>query len=187
MKHARETLVSSGKLNTGMTMAEIMGCLPGGKRALFAKYHLGGCSSCAFSDEETLADLCSRSGLVAEEVLMHLLASHEHDKAMWISPLEVSKSQGDFLWIDMRTREEFEGVPLAGASFSNQELQQTLFAEPPEKPILLFDHSGQDVLDHVAWFRGHGLDQTFGLLGGIDQWAAEIDSSIRRYRLEFDR
>jgi rhodanese-related sulfurtransferase len=42
------------------------------------------------------------------------------------------------------------------------------------------------VLDQVAWFRGHGLNETYGLRGGIDAWSQEIDKSIPRYRVEMD-
>ena len=167
-------------------MGVIIESLPGAKRALFAAYHLGGCQSCAFSNEETLAQLCGRSELDPREVLAHLLASHEHDRAMWMEPAEAARRRGELTMVDLRTREEHEAVPLEGALFFTQELQQRLFAGDPEKPILLFDHRGGNVLDQVAWFRGHGLRQTFGLRGGINAWSQEVDPSVRRYRLELD-
>ena len=34
---------------------------PGAQRALFRKYHIGGCSSCGFSPNETLAGVCARN------------------------------------------------------------------------------------------------------------------------------
>src|SRR5947209_8651699 len=39
------------------TMAEVLATYPGAQRALFRKYHIGGCSSCAFEPSETLAEL----------------------------------------------------------------------------------------------------------------------------------
>lgn len=165
-------------------MGTIMETLPGAKRALFAAYHLGGCSSCAFSNDETLTDLARRSDLNAEEVLAHLMASHEHDRQMLVGPVEVKLDE----WrvIDVRTREEHEAVAIPGSEFLTQELQQKVFAGDPEIRILLYDHQGKHVLDQVAWFRGHGLKQTFGLRGGIDAWSVEVDSSLQRYRLEMD-
>ena len=67
-----------------------------------------------------------------------------------------------------------------------QELQQELFGGPTEQTIVLFDHRGREVLDHCAWFRGHGLARTYGLEGGIDAWSREIDDSVPRYRIELD-
>jgi rhodanese-related sulfurtransferase len=88
--------------------------------------------------------------------------------------------------VDLRTREEHEAVVIPGSEFFTQELQQQLFAGDPKTPILLYDHSGKNVLDQVAWFRGHGLHETYALRGGIDAWSLEIDRSIPRYRLEMD-
>jgi rhodanese-related sulfurtransferase len=173
-------------LTSASPMGLIMETLPGAKRALFAKYHLGGCQSCAFSNEETLAELCKRSELPVAEVLDHLLASHAHDSAMWMAPSLARDRLATLRLIDLRTREEHEAVSIPGSEFFTQDLQQALFAKPPTGGILLYDHSGRNVLNQVAWFRGHGLTETFGLLGGIDAWSREIDPSIPRYRIEMD-
>ena len=167
-------------------MAEILETLPGARRAIFARYHLGGCQSCAFSNEETLADLCQRSELPVDEVLAHLLASHTHDSAMWMEPSAAKENLANFRLIDLRTREEHEAVVISGSEFFSQDLQQQLFAGPSDTKILLYDHRGRNVLDQVAWFRGHGLNETYALLGGIDAWSQTIDPQIPRYRLEMD-
>lgn len=170
-------------------MGAILEALPGAKRALFARYHLGGCQSCAFSNEETLAQLAARSELDAREVVDHLLASHEHDLSMLVSPVEAKReldSETPPRLIDIRTREEFEAVAIAGSEFFTQELQQSLFAGHPDTRIFLIDHTGRNVLDLVAWFRGHGLKQTFGIQGGIDAWSQQVDPALPRYRIEME-
>lgn len=175
---------------TGDTrMGEIMDLLPGARRALFARYHLGGCSSCAFSNDETLEELCARSGQPVGEVLDHLLSSHEHDLLLLVLPVEARRqldSPAPPRLLDIRTREEHEAVAIAGSEFFTQDLQQQIFAGDPDAPILLLDHSGRNVLDMVAWFRGHGLRNTFGITGGIDAWSREVDPSLPRYRIELD-
>lgn len=171
---------------TDTPMGEILDMLPGARRALFARYHLGGCQSCAFSNEETLARLCARSELQADEVLAHLLESHAHDLQMLMEPAETREKISSLRLIDIRTREEHEAVAIAGSEFFTQDLQKQLFAGDPEARILLYDHSGRNVLDQVAWFRGHGLKNTFGLRGGIDAWSREVDPSLPRYRIEID-
>jgi rhodanese-related sulfurtransferase len=174
------------ELSSDTTMGRILETLPGARRALFARYHLGGCQSCAFSSEETLGQLCARSELPADEVLQHLLASHAHDLEMLMEPAVARDRLATLRLIDIRTREEHEAVAIAGSEFLTQELQQQLFASDKETPILLYDHSGRHVLDQVAWFRGHGLAQTHGLRGGIDAWSREVDPAVRRYRIEMD-
>ncbi len=171
-------------LTSASTMREILDTLPGATRALFARYHLGGCQSCAFSNEESLATLCERSELDVSEVFAHLLDSHEHDQAMLMEPADANFRMEKLKLIDVRTREEHEAVAIPGSAFATQDLKQSLFAHPPTEAILLYDHQGRDVLDHVAWFRGHGLAETFGLRGGIDAWSQEVDPSLMRYRLE---
>lgn len=178
--------MNPAEITPATPMGAILDALPGAKRALFARYHLGGCQSCAFAATETLAGLSERSGLDPAEVLAHLLASHEHDLAMAMEPAEAAARRGTLRWIDLRTREEHEAVVIPGSEFFTQELQQELFAGDPARAILLYDHLGRHVLDQVAWFRGHGLKETYGLRGGIDAWSREVDPTVRRYRLEMD-
>ena len=178
--------MQAADLSTASPMALILETLPGARRAIFARYHLGGCQSCAFSNEESLADLCTRSEIPADEVLAHLLASHVHDSAMLMKPTEAKEEISILRLIDLRTREEHAAVVIPGSEFFTQELQQQLFAGDSNTKILLYDHSGKNVLDQVAWFRGHGLNETYGLRGGIDAWSQEIDPSIPRYRLEME-
>ena len=180
---------TAGELSTQSTMREILEALPGARRAIFAKYHLGGCQSCAFSDNETLAQLAKRAGdLPEDEVLAHLLESHEHDLQMLVEPTLAKQwiEAGDVRLIDLRTREEHDAVLIEKSEFFTQDLQQELFAGNPNQRIVLYDHSGKSVLDQVAWFRGHGLKSTFGLRGGIDAWSQEVDASVGRYRIEVE-
>jgi rhodanese-related sulfurtransferase len=183
---ARLPAMEVSDLTADSPMELILSTLPGARRAIFARYHLGGCSSCAFSNEETLGLLCGRSEISAEEMLGHLLASHVHDSAMWMEPALANAEMATLRWIDLRTREEHDAVVIAGSEFFTQELQQALFAADPKPRILLYDHSGKNVLDQVAWFRGHGLNETYGLRGGIDAWSQEVDPAVMRYRIEMD-
>ncbi len=173
-------------LSVDTPMGVILETLPGARRAIFARYHLGGCQSCAFSNEETLAQLCVRSEIPADEMLAHLLASHVHDSAMLMEPAAAKEKFGEMRFIDLRTREEHDAVAIAESEFFTQELQQQIFSGDSNAKILLYDHLGRSVLDQVAWFRGHGLNETYGLRGGIDAWSQEIDHSVQRYRIEMD-
>lgn len=165
-------------------MGEVIEALPGARRALFARYHLGGCQSCAFDEEETLGELCARAELDAGEVLEHLRASHEHDLTMLMESREVADRKDEVVFVDVRTREEFEAVKIEGARFFCQELQEELFREKPTGLVVLYDHTGKYVLDQVAWFRGHGIGNAYGLQGGIDAWSREVDAKVMRYRVE---
>ena len=50
-------------------------------------------------------------------------------------------------------------------------------------PIVVIDHAGKNGLDAAAYFMGHGLQNVRCLRGGIDAWAQEVDTTMRRYKL----
>lgn len=50
-----------------------------------------------------------------------------------------------------------------------------------ESPIVVFCHHGMRSLTVVDWLRKHGVDNCQSMIGGIDQWSAEIDPSVPRY------
>src|SRR5256885_11646597 len=78
---------STATIDPNITMKELLVQFPGAQRALFRKYHIGGCASCGFSPEETLAGVCERNeNLDVDEVIEHIVASHEADLAMQIEP-----------------------------------------------------------------------------------------------------
>ena len=170
-------------------MEDLLTLLPGARRTLFAAYHVGGCQSCSYRDDETLAEVCTRNEIPVEEAITVLLESHDRDQALLISPLDLQErltSDEPFLLFDIRSREEHDTVRLPDSRFLTQELQNELFAQPPRETIVLYDHRGRDALDRCAWFHGHGLKTSLALAGGIDGWAREVDSSVQRYRLELD-
>lgn len=168
-------------------MAEVLALYPGAQRALFRKYHVGGCSSCGFHQEETLRELCARNGgLNVEEVTAHILASHELDQQVLVPPAEAAEllAAGKARLLDVRTREEFEAVHIAGSTFFTQELMHELGGWDRETLIVFVDHTGTRSPDAVAYFAGHGLENVRALRGGIDAWSCEVDPELPRYELE---
>ena len=176
-------------LSPQTTMADVLAAFPGARRALFRKYHLGGCASCGFQPTETLGQLCERNGwLNVAEVIAHIQASHEQDRQLEITPCEVADrlARGEPVrLLDIRTREEWDAVRLDGAEFVNQELVQSLMGTAARDELLVFyDHSGTASLDAAAYFAGHGFTRAKFLRGGIDAWAQEVDAKMPRYKLE---
>ncbi len=178
-------------LHGAMTMSQVLQAYPGAQRALFARYHIGGCSSCGFRPEETLAQVCARNEDVAvDEAVQHIQDSHQHDAALLISPAEFDALRGrdpDLAVLDTRTREEHEAVHIPGSQQLTQELIQTIFSTwDKNRALVLYDHTGSRVLDAVAYFIGHGFAETKALAGGIDAYSREIDPSLPRYRIEME-
>lgn len=169
-------------------MRDILAAYPGAQRALFRRYHIGGCSSCAFSPEETLVQLCARNGsLDPAEVLASIRQSHEEDSRLLIEPRELAElrtSDASLRLLDIRSREEFEAVHIQGSVLMSQPVMRQILGEGTNtRPLIIVDHQGRHALDAAAYFLGHGLQNVRCLRGGIDAWSVEVDSSIRRYRV----
>ena len=169
-------------------MREVLEVYPGAQRALFRRYHIGGCSSCGFAPDETLAQVCARNGnLDVAEVLAHVQSSHEEDSKVLMSPAELAalKQQDPAVkLVDVRSREEFEAVRIEGSVLLSQDVMRELMANGSNtNPMVVIDHAGKNGLDAAAYFMGHGLQNVRCLRGGIDAWAQEVDPKMRRYKL----
>jgi rhodanese-related sulfurtransferase len=176
-------------IDPNITMRDLLVLFPGAQRALFRKYHIGGCSSCGFSPDETLAGVCARNeNLSVDEVTEHIVSSHEAEAAMQIEPREladrIASGEKPYL-LDVRTREEWETVKLADSHLFTQELMQEILANESKTDLfIIYDHTGARSMDAAAFFQGHGFENVKSLRGGIDAWSAEVDPALPRYHLE---
>src|SRR5437016_1373799 len=133
------------------TMREVLESFPGAQRAMFRRYHIGGCSSCAFQPEETLERVCQRNGgLDVTEVLEHLKTSHEQDAKIFITPKELAEwlaRDKSLRLLDVRSREEFEAVHLEGSVLLSQLVMREILAEGTNiRPLVIIDHQGRQAL-----------------------------------------
>ncbi len=169
-------------------MKAVLEQFPGAQRALFRRYHIGGCSSCGFQPTETLAEVCARNGnLDVAEVLAHIQSSHEQDEKIFIAPKELAEllqQNQPVKLVDVRSREEFEAVNIAGSVLLSQTvMQQIMGSGSNTEAIVVIDHAGKNGLDAAAYFTGHGLQNVRCLRGGIDAWSQAVDPKVRRYQL----
>jgi len=169
-------------------MRDVLEMYPGAQRSLFRRYHIGGCSSCGFSPEETLAQVCARNGgLDVNEVLAHIQSSHEQDTKVLMSPQELAEAlnrDNSLRIVDVRSREEFEAVHIEGSTLLSQDAMRQIMCDGSNtKPLVVVDHQGKTALDAAAYFMGHGLQNVRCLRGGIDAWAQEVDPKMRRYKV----
>ena len=170
------------------TMREVLEAFPGAQRALFRRYHVGGCSSCGFQLEETLEQVCRRNDdLNVAEVLDHIKTSHEEDEKVLISPKDLAEwlpQDKSVRLVDVRSREEFEAVHIERSKLLSQDVMREIMSDGSNtRPLVVIDHQGRQALDAAAYFMGHGLQNVRCLRGGIDAWAQEVDTKMRRYRV----
>jgi rhodanese-related sulfurtransferase len=182
---------AAATIDPNITMRELLEQYPGAQRALFRKYHIGGCSSCGFAPDETLAGVCARNeDLDVNEVIDHVVESDAADRAMQIEPRELAEAMSDgkpVQLLDVRTREEFEAVKIEGAELFTQDTAQKIMSTWPKNELfVIYDHQGARSLDAAAYFQGHGFANVKSLRGGIDAWSAEVDPKLPRYHLEVE-
>ena len=106
MTTATETIGSQS------TMQEVLEVYPGAQRALFRRYHIGGCASCGFQPAETLEQVCGRNNsLNVEEVLEQIKTSHEQDAKILIGAKELAEileRDKSVKLLDVRSREDLK-------------------------------------------------------------------------------
>jgi rhodanese-related sulfurtransferase len=180
---------AAASIDPNITMRDLLQEFPGAQRALFRKYHIGGCSSCGFNPDETLAGVCQRNDLLdVEEVIQHIVASESAERTMQIGPRELAEriAGGEQVYLlDVRTREEYDAVKIDNAQLFTQELMQEILGNwSRENLLVVYDHQGTRSLDAAAYFQGHGFENVKSLRGGIDAWSLDVDPKLPRYHLE---
>jgi rhodanese-related sulfurtransferase len=101
-----------------------------------------------------------------------------------ITPQETAEllRSGKIKLLDVRTPEEYAIASVDGSLLVDQSLAQEIIQTwPKETPIVTICHHGVRSLNAAAYLRGQGFSNTKSMMGGIDAWAVQIDSSIPQY------
>ena len=185
------TVSAPSTVDPRLPIQELLKTFPGAQRALFRKYHIGGCSSCGFRPDETLEQICARNEqMKLGEVTAFLESSHEEDRKMMVEPEDLQAllntlGRAEIKLLDIRTREEFEAVHIDGSVHFTQPLMNEILMKWPREAgaLVLIDHEGRRSLDATAYFYGQGFTNARALAGGIDAWSERIDPDLPRYDL----
>ncbi len=168
-----------------MTMEQILGVVPAAQRALFQRYHVGGCSSCGFQPTDTLAQVCKDHNLLdVNEVMRTIQLAGETDANSQVEVAQVKAwldAGEDFSFIDVRPPEEAALAHIEAAEqldFSDSGKYMSL---PKDRRIVFHCRSGVRSLDVASYFIGHGFTNVWSMRGGILAWSQEIDPSIPQY------
>jgi len=184
MQTAAVTSTDPKDLSGAWRMDQVTTVFPSAQRALFQRYHVGGCSSCGFQPTDTLTTVAVNHGLDVNEVIEHIKRSEEMEKDLEIAPPAVKQllEGGTIKLLDVRTPEEYAIANVPGSLLVDQALAQEIMQTwPKETPIVTMCHHGMRSLDAAAYLRGHGFTNAKSMTGGIDAWALQIDPSTPRY------
>lgn len=165
-----------------MTMEQILAVAPSAQRALFQRYHVGGCSACGFQPTDTLAQVCKDHNILdVPEVLRTIRNAEEVDRRCQIEPAQVKAwidGGEDFTFVDVRPPEERAStLPRAEPlDFSDSGRYMSL---PKDRRIVFHCQDGQRSLDVASYFIGHGFTRVWSLRGGADAWQAAFGPALR--------
>ena len=168
------------------TMQEILEAFPGAQRALFSRYHVGGCSSCGFEPTQTLGQVCRSHNIWdVQEVIGYLQQSHERDQKVEISAEELAralKAGQKIQLLDVRTPEEYRIARIEGARLVTEALAQEIVERwPKDTPVVVHCHLGDRSLTAAAFLIDQGFTNVRSLAGGIDAWSQRIDPAVPGY------
>ena len=169
-------------------MESILQAIPSAQRALFQRYHVGGCSSCGFQPTDTLTQVCKDHNILdVNEVVQFLNTAQELDQKMAVEPKDVKAWQDageKFRFVDVRPADEIKRSPLPGAEGLDYNDSQKYMDLPKDTRIVFACKSGIRSLDVAAYFIGHQFTQVYSMKGGLDAWREQVDSSLPDYTLE---
>lgn len=183
-------MTTTNKITKRSTMQEVLDAYPSAQRALFRRYHIGGCHSCGYEPQDLLEEVAHKHNIHdLDEVLAFIEHAELSDRRMRTSPKDVAaalKSATPPRLIDARGPEEWKLARIQGAVLLTEELAQEMINWPKDTPIVFYCHLGKRSLDAASYFAGHGFSDIRSLTGGIDAWALEVDASVKRYEVAAD-
>ena len=157
-----------------MTMEAVLEVAPAARRALFQRYHVGGCSSCAFQPTDTLAQVCKDHNILdVAEVIRTIEIAQEMDSNLQVDPREVKSwiaSGEDFSFIDVRSEEEIRRARIPEAEPLDFDAPDKYMSLPHDRKIVFHCQHGERSLDVAAYFKGHGFERVYSLRGGLEAW-----------------
>jgi len=164
-----------------MTMEAIMEVAPSAQRALFQRYHVGGCSSCGFQPTDTLAQVCKDHNLLdVNEVMKTIVLSEQVDKTTQINADQVRAwlaAGEEFTFIDVQPPSEEELVRVESAELLDYNNSAKYMEREKDHRFVFICADGDRSLDVASYFIGHGFTEVSAVRGGVNAWLASSDAS----------
>ncbi|MEZ6016691.1 MAG: rhodanese-like domain-containing protein [Planctomycetota bacterium] len=165
------------QITPDMTMEAILAVAPSAQRALFQRYHVGGCSACGFQPSDTLAQVAKDHNLLdIKDVIATIQRAETMDRERQVTSddLRAWRSAGEaFTFIDVRLPDERAATPLdpeVGAEPLDYDASDKYMSLPKDRRIVFACADGGRSLDVASYFLGHGFTAVYALRGGLATW-----------------
>ena len=154
-----------------MTMEAILEVAPAAQRALFQRYHVGGCSACGFQPEDTLAQVAKDHNILdIKDMIDTIVRAETMDRERQLDPAAVRTmlAGGEaFRFVDVRTPDEREGGVAEGAEFLDYDAADKYMSLPKDTTLVFICANGDRSLDVASYFLGHGFGEVYAVRGGL--------------------
>ena len=166
-----------------MTMEEILRVAPAAQRALFQRYHIGGCSACGFQPSDTLAQVAKDHNILdINDVIRTILEAEELDGKIQVAPRTVKEwlDRGeDFSFIDCRTPDEQAQSSVAEAERLDYDHSEKYMGLPKDRKLVFLCGDGDRSLQVASYFICLQFTSVCAVRGGIAAWSDEVDAPVR--------
>jgi rhodanese-related sulfurtransferase len=165
---------SSLTITPEMTMEEILTVAPAAQRALFQRYHVGGCSACGFQPSDTLAQVAKDHNILdMKDVIQTIIRAETLDRERQIQPDEVRKlvAEGaDMTFVDVRVPDERIAAAAEGSEPLDYDASDKYMSLPKDRKIIFICANGDRSLDVASYFMGHSFTNIYSVRGGLEAW-----------------
>lgn len=183
-------MANTASITKRSTMQAVIEAYPSAQRALFRRYHIGGCQSCGYQPGDILEEVAQHHGITdLDEVLEFIELAEQIDRRIQTSPQEVAaalRSDRPPHLVDTRSSQEWEIARISGATLLTESLADRLLRLPKDTFLVFYCHTGERSLDAATYFAGHGYENVRSMTGGIDLWSRTVDDSVPRYEMVRD-
>ena len=155
-------------------MEEILSVAPAAQRALFQRYHVGGCSACGFQPSDTLTQVAKDHNILdIKDMIETIVRAETLDRDHQAQPSDVRAMQAsgeDFTFIDVRTPDEQQLASADGSEALDYDASDTYMSLPKDRRIVFICANGDRSLDVASYFMGHGFVNVSAVRGGLEAW-----------------
>ena len=103
-------------------------------------------------------------------------------KSLTVQQLQAKLAEGSITLIDVRpAQSRAQAAPLAHARVLEEEGYESLATLPKDTALAFICHHGVSSQSMAERFAAHGFSDISNVEGGMDAWAAQIDTSVPRY------
>jgi len=170
------TAAPTPTIRPDMTMEQILVIAPAAHRALFQRYHVGGCNACGYQPSDTLARVCKDHNLLdVPEVIRTILTAQDMESSRQVDAATLRgwlSANEEVRFIDVRMPEEVAAAPVPDAEPLDYDDSGKYMGLPKDTRLVFACATGDRSLDVAAYFAGHGFERAFALRGGLAAWHA---------------